>query len=126
MVRELMSEDLICAKIAEPDMTAVNFNDHFCDRMGEVDRGHIKRFPKLWNLRPYDETNGDTTRTPRLMVTYQKVRKETEDWGDYRRLLEEIPEIRLIRRMMLGADSVVHTPCSLKGYRIFDWMDSLH
>ena len=28
MVRELMSEDLICAKIAEPDMTAVNFNDH--------------------------------------------------------------------------------------------------
>ena len=34
-------------KIAEPDMTAVNFNDHFRDRMVEVDRGHIEVFLKL-------------------------------------------------------------------------------
>ena len=41
VLRELMSEDLLFAKIAEPDMTALNFNDHFRDRMGEVDRGQI-------------------------------------------------------------------------------------
>ena len=29
--RELMSVDLLFTKIAEPDMTAVNFNDHFHD-----------------------------------------------------------------------------------------------
>ena len=39
-----MSENLLLAKKAEPDMTAVNFNDHFLDRMGEVDRGHIEVF----------------------------------------------------------------------------------
>ena len=63
-------------------MTAVKFNDHFCDRMGKVDRGHIEVFPKLWILRPYDKTNGETNRTPRLIVPYQKLRKETKDWGD--------------------------------------------
>ena len=83
-----MSDDLLFAKLAEPDMTAVNFNDHFRDRMGGVDSGHIVVFPKLWNLRPYDKTNGETTRIPRLIVPYQKVRKELEDWGDYRRLPE--------------------------------------
>ena len=31
---ELMSEDLMLAKIAEPDMTAVILNDHFRDRQG--------------------------------------------------------------------------------------------
>ena len=110
VLRELMREYLLFAKIAEPDMTAVNLNDHFRDRMGEVDRGKTKVFARLWNLRPYDKTNNKTTRIARLMVPYQKVRKETEDWGDYRRLPEEIPEIPLIRRMLLGADSVVHTP----------------
>ena len=52
VLRELISEDLLFAKIAEPDMTVVSFNDHLQDRMGEVDRGHIEVFPKLWNLRP--------------------------------------------------------------------------
>ena len=51
-LRELMSEDLLFAKISEPEMTVINFDDHFCDRMGEVERGHIEVFPKLWNLRP--------------------------------------------------------------------------
>ena len=46
-LRELMSEDVLFAKISEPEMTIINFHDHFRDRMGEVDRGHIEVFPKL-------------------------------------------------------------------------------
>ena len=105
-----MSEDLLFAKISEPDMTVVNFDDHFLDRMGVVERGHIEVFPKLWNLRPYDKTNGEITRTPRLTAAYHKVREETKGWGDYKKLPEEIPEFPLIRRMLLGAVSVVQTP----------------
>ena len=67
-------------------------------------------FPKLWNLRPYDKTNGEITRVPRLVAAYHKVREETKDWGDYEKLPEEIPEFPLIRRMLLGAVSVVQTP----------------
>ena len=51
-----MSEDLLFAKISEPEMTSINFDDNFRDRMREVDRGHIEVFPKLWNLRPYNNT----------------------------------------------------------------------
>ena len=47
-----MSEDFLFAKIAEPGMTAIKFDDHFRDRMVEVERGHIDVFPKLWNLTP--------------------------------------------------------------------------
>ena len=67
-------------------------------------------FPKLWNLRPYDKTNGEITRVPRLTAAYHKVREETKDWGDYKKLPEAIPEFPLIRRMLLGAVSVVQTP----------------
>ena len=109
-LRELMSEDLLFAKISEPEMTVVNFDDHFRDRMGEVERGHIEVFPRLWNLRPYDKTNGEITRIPRLTAAYHKVIEETKDWGDYEKLLEEIPDFHLIRRMLLGAVSVVQTP----------------
>ena len=42
VLRELMSKDLLFAKISEPELTVVNFDDHFRDRMGEVDRGHIE------------------------------------------------------------------------------------
>ena len=91
-------------------MTVINFDDHFRDRMGEVERGHIEVFPKLWNLRPYDKTNGEMTRVPRLTAAYHKVSEETKDWGDYEKLPEEIPEFPLIRRMLLGAVSVVQTP----------------
>ena len=105
-----MSEDLLFAKISEPEMTVINFDDHFCDRMGEVERGHIEVFPKLWNLRPYDKTNGEMTRVPRLTAAYHKVREETKDCGDYKKLPEAIPEFPLIRRMLLGAVSVVQTP----------------
>ena len=80
-LRELMSEDLLFAKISEPEMTVINFDDHFRDRMGEVERGHIEVFPKLWNLRTYDKTNGGMTRVPRLTAAYHKVREETKDWG---------------------------------------------
>ena len=38
------------------------------------------------------------------------MREERKDWGDYEKLPEEIPEFPLIRRMLLGAVSVVHTP----------------
>ena len=109
-LRELMSEDLLFAKISEPEMTVINFDDHFRDRMGEVERGHIEVFPKLWNLRPYDKTNGEITRVPRLTAAYHKVREETNDWGDYEKLPEAIPEFPLIRRMLLGAVSVAQTP----------------
>ena len=109
-LRELMSEDLLFAKISEPEMTVINFDDHFRDRMGKVERGHIEVFPKLWNLRPYDKTNGEITRVPRLTAAYHKVREETKDWGDYEKLPEAIPEFPLIRRMLLGAVSVVQTP----------------
>ena len=111
VMRELMSEDLLFARISEPEMTVVNFDDHFRDRMGEVDRGHIEVFPKLWNLRPYDKTNGEITRIPRLTAAYHKVREETKGWGDYKKLPEEIPEFPLIRRMLLGAVSM-QTPRS--------------
>ena len=108
-LRKLMSEDLLFTKISEPEMTVINFDDHFRDRMGEVERGHIEVFPKLWHLRPYDKTNGEITRVPRLTAAYHKVREETKDWGDYEKLPEAIPEFPLIRWMMLGAVSVVQT-----------------
>ena len=38
------------------------------------------------------------------------MREETKNWGDYEKLSEEIPEFPLIRRMLLGAVSVVQTP----------------
>ena len=109
-LRELMSEDLLFAKISEPEMTVVNFDDHFRDRMGEVNRGLIEMFPKLWNLTPYDKINGEITRIPRLTAAYHKMREETKGRGDYKKLPEEIPEFPLIRRMLLGAVSVVQTP----------------
>ena len=31
VLREMKSEDLLYAKISEPDMTAINFDDHFRD-----------------------------------------------------------------------------------------------
>ena len=90
-------------------MTVINFDDHFRDRMGEVYRGHIEVFPKLWNLRPHDKTSGEITRIPRLMTAYHKVREETKGWRDYKKLPEEILEFPLIRRMLLGAVSSVQT-----------------
>ena len=107
---ELMSEDLLFAKTSEPEMTVVNFDDHFRYCMGEVDRGYIEVFPKLWNLRPYDKTNGEVTRIPRLTAAYHKLRDETKGWGDYKKLQEEIPEFPLIKGMLLGAVSAVQTP----------------
>ena len=38
------------------------------------------------------------------------MREGTKDWGDYEKLPEAIPEFPLIRRMLLGAVSVVQTP----------------
>ena len=78
--------------------------------MGEVDRGHVEVFQKLWSLRPYDKPNDDITITARLVASYQKVRKETEEWRDYKKPTIEILDFPLIQRMLLGADSVVHTP----------------
>ena len=56
------------------------------------------------------KTNGEITRVPRLTAAYHKVREETKDWGGYKKLPEAIPEFPLIRRMLLGAVSVVQTP----------------
>ena len=44
------------------------------------------------------------------------MREDTEGWGDYKKLPEEILEFLLIRKMFLGADSVVQTP----GLRAFE------
>ena len=77
-LRKKMSEDLLFAKKSEPEMTVINFDDHFRDRMGEVDRGHIEVFPKLWNLRPYNKTNGEIKIIPRLNASYHKLRKKNE------------------------------------------------
>ena len=74
-LREIMSEDLFFAKISEPEMTVINFDDPFHDRMGEVDRGRIQVFSKLWNLRPNNKTNGEITRTPRLTAAYHNLRE---------------------------------------------------
>ena len=92
VLRELMKEDLLLAKISETEMTAINFDDNFRDSMGEVHRGHIEAFPKLWNLRPYNKTNGEITRTPRLMASYDKTREKTKGWGEYKKLPEKTPE----------------------------------
>ena len=94
-LRELMSEDLLFAKISEPEMTVINFDDHFRDRMGEVDRGKIEVFRKLWILRPYEKTNGEITRINRPMASYHKVIEDTKGWGDYKKLIKEIPEFLL-------------------------------
>ena len=109
-LREMMSEDLLFAEISESETTVLNFDDHFRHRMGEVDRGHIEIFPKLWNTRPCNKTNGEITRNSRLTASYHKLREETKNWRDCKKLPEEIPEFPLIRRMLLGADSVVQTP----------------
>ena len=105
-----MSEDLLFAKISEPEMAVINFHDLFRDLMGEVDIGNIELFPKLWNLRPYNTTNGEVTRTPLLMASYHKVREERKGWCNYKKLPEKNPEFHLIRRLLLGADSTVQTP----------------
>ena len=76
---ELVSGDLLFVMISEPIMTVINFDDHFRDRMGEVERGHVEVCPKLWNLRPYDKMNGEITRVSRLTAAYPKVREETVD-----------------------------------------------
>ena len=93
VLRELMKEDSLFAKISETEMTAINFDDQLRNGMGEVDRGHIEAFPKLWNLRPYNKTNGEITRTPNLMASYHKAREETKGWGEYKQLPEETPEL---------------------------------
>ena len=44
VLREAMSEDQLFGKIAEHDMTAVNFSIRFSNWMGEVDRGHHRKY----------------------------------------------------------------------------------
>ena len=100
-LRELISEDLLFAKISEPDMNVITTSE---TGLGNR-RGHIEVFPKLCNLRSYDKTNGEVTRTPRLTAAYHKLREETKGWGDYKKLPEEILEFPLIRRILLGADT---------------------
>ena len=96
-----MSKTFLFGKVAEPERIAIKFNDHFRDPMVEV-------YPKLWKLILYDKTNGKVSRIPRLMTAeYQKLRKETEDGNDFRRLPEEKPEYTLIRRILVRAGSAV-------------------
>ena len=117
VLREFMSEDLLFAKISEPEMTAVNFDDPFRDRMCEVERGHIEVFRKFWNLMPYDKPNIEITGIPRLIASYHKVKEDTKGWRDYKKLSQEKPEFPLVRRMLLGADFLIQTPW-LKAFEI--------
>ena len=88
---------MLFAKLSEPETTVIDFDDHF--------RGHIEVFPKLWNLRPYDKTNGQVTRIPRLTAA------EKRRYGVTTRNCQKlIPEFLLIRRMLLGADAVFQIP----------------
>ena len=73
-------------------------------------RGHIEVFPKLCNLRPHEKTNSEVTRIPRLTAAYHKLSEETKGWSDYNKLPEDFSEFSLIRRMLLGADSLVQIP----------------
>ena len=66
-----MSKALLFGKIAEPELIAINFNNRFRD---EVERGHVKVYPKLWNLIPYGKTNEEVSRIPRILTVYQKLR----------------------------------------------------
>ena len=66
-------------------------------------------FRRLWNVKPYDKTNGEVTRIPRLMASYHRMRGETKGWGDFKKLPGETPEFPLIRRMLLEAVSAVQT-----------------
>ena len=59
-----MSKNFRFAKISEPEMTAVRFDDHFRDRVGEVEKEHIEVFPKLLNC--------EMTRIPLLMASHTK------------------------------------------------------
>ena len=96
VLREAMSQDLLFGKLADSELIAINFNNHFGDRMGEVEREHVKVYPKFRNLRPYDKTNREMSRIPILLTAYRKLRKKTKNWNDFRRLTVEIPEQPLI------------------------------
>ena len=41
---------------------------------------------------------------------YQKMRNETEDWNDFKKLPEKITEFSLVRRLLHGEDYVVFAP----------------
>ena len=62
-----MSEDLLFAKLSLPEMTVINFDDHFRDRMGEVNRRHIEVFPKLWNLIYDKQTVKQTAKSQEIL-----------------------------------------------------------
>ena len=66
--------------------------------------------PKFGLLGPYNKTNGEITSIHRLMTVNQKVRKEGEDWDGFKKLPEDVPAFSLTRELLLGTDSVVHTP----------------
>ena len=101
-------QNVAVGKIVDPELITINFNAHFCDRIGDVDRGHIEVLSKLLNLRSFIKTDGKVTRTRRLLTTFQRIRKETEDENDLKELLEEMPEYEIFRRKSPGPDSVLY------------------
>ena len=103
LLRELMSEDLLFAKISEPEMTVINLTitsvilwEKWTSRCSQ-------------NSVTSGRMNGEIMRNLRRKATYNKVREETKCWGDYKKLPEEIPDIPLIRMMLLGAVFAVQT-----------------
>ena len=45
-----------------------------------------------------------------IVILVPESEEKTKNWGDRMRLPEEIPEFSLIRRLLLGADSLVYRP----------------
>ena len=68
--RQALGEDLLFAKMAEPDKTAVTFKNPCRNLMGKIDRGHLVIFPKFWILRPYGKKIEEITRNSRLLSEF--------------------------------------------------------
>ena len=90
-----------------PKMAAINFNDDSGTECGKWRKNMMKTNV---GCKISDRTNGKKNKNPLIVKAYQKARKETEDWNDFEKLPEKISEYPLIRRLLLGADSVVQSP----------------
>ena len=62
------------------------------------------------NHRTYDKTNRDLKKLPRLLTSYQRARKDTNERIDFNELPEETPDYPIIRIFLHGDDSAVYAP----------------
>ena len=62
------------------------------------------------NHRTYDKTNRYLKKLPRLLTSYQRARKDTNERIDFKELPEETPDYPIIRIFLHGDDSAVYAP----------------